>query len=210
MEIHIMAYRETERVVARKEDKRRRIIVAARGLIAEGGFAAVQMSAVAAVAGIATGTVYRYFPSKSELVADVFRVVTQWEVDVMGQVARGEGNAAERLEAAIATFSKRALIAQRLAYALIFEPIDPIVDAERMVFRRSYATIISGLLEEGMAAGIFPSQSQEIVANCIVGAMAEALVGPLATDNPHSSSGEQAIETIVDFCLKAVGYHTTP
>jgi len=201
-----MAYRETEQVVARKEDKRRRIIVAARGLIAEGGFSAVQMSTVAAVAGIATGTVYRYFPSKADLVTEVFRVVNQWEVDVMAQAAEADGTVGERLEAAVATFAKRALMAPRLAYAFIFEPVDPLVVAERFVFRRAYAEIISEILTQGVERGEIPPQPIAVIANCIVGASAEALVGPLARHNGSPADGEQAVQSIVKFCQNAVSH----
>src|SRR5258708_8914904 len=47
--------------------RRRRIIDAAMELAAEGGYEAVQMREVAARAGVALGTLYRYFPSKEQL-----------------------------------------------------------------------------------------------------------------------------------------------
>ena len=58
-----MAYRETAQVKARKDEVRASILEAARGLVGQGGFRAAQMSAVAARAGIAAGTIYRYFPT---------------------------------------------------------------------------------------------------------------------------------------------------
>ncbi len=200
-----MVYRETEKVIARKENKRRRIISAARELVSEGGLGAVQMSSVANAAGVATGTVYRYFPSKAELVAEVFRVVTQWEVDVMAQVAATDANPSQRLEGAIATFAKRALMAPRLAYALIFEPGDQLVEAERLVFRRSYAHIIAQILKEGVLQGEFRDQPVDTAANCIVGGFAEALIGPLAPDQTSDQNKQnETVQAIVNFCLKAV------
>jgi len=207
MEIHFMAYRQTERVLARKEKTRLLILKAARDAVAEGGFAAVQMSTVAAAAGLATGTLYRYFPSKTDLLTEIFRVVTQWEVDVMGQVAASDGTVRERLQAALEVFSARALQAPRLAYALIFEPVDPAVDAERLVFRRAYAEILGRLVEEGIANREFPKQDTAVVANCIVGALAEALVGPLAPGRSSTPEERQAaIDSIVSFCLNAVSH----
>lgn len=47
--------------------RRQRIIDAAVALASEGGYDAVQMREVAAAAGVALGTVYRYFPSKDHL-----------------------------------------------------------------------------------------------------------------------------------------------
>ena len=59
-----MPYRRTENVVRRLAARHDAIIAAARQIASEGGMAAVQIAAVAARAGIAAGTVYRYFPAR--------------------------------------------------------------------------------------------------------------------------------------------------
>ena len=64
-----MPYRRTENVKRRLAARRDAILAAARLLASEGGMASVQIAAVAARAGIAAGTVYRYFPAKTNLVA---------------------------------------------------------------------------------------------------------------------------------------------
>src|SRR5207245_2035829 len=64
-----MPYRRTANVVRKLAARHDAILAAACEAAAEGGMAAVQIAPVAARAGIATGTVYRYFPSKTELVA---------------------------------------------------------------------------------------------------------------------------------------------
>src|SRR5262245_46677980 len=72
-----MVYRRTHQVVKRLAARRSAILAAARDTAAEGGMAAVQIAPVAVRANVAAGTVYRYFPSKadliSELIADVSR-----------------------------------------------------------------------------------------------------------------------------------------
>ncbi|MCK0089395.1 TetR family transcriptional regulator [Rhodococcus sp. F64268] len=54
-----------------------RIVDSAKALASEGGYDAVQMRAVADRSGVALGTVYRYFPSKNQLL--VVAMVTQFE-----------------------------------------------------------------------------------------------------------------------------------
>ena len=78
-----MVYRHTPAVEARLHDNRSRILAAARALVSEGGWAEAQVASVAATAGLATGTVYRYFASKAELFAEVLSAVSQREVDVL-------------------------------------------------------------------------------------------------------------------------------
>jgi AcrR family transcriptional regulator len=72
-----MPYRPTERTEQRKAEARERIIRAALDQLADGGYASASVQAVAARAGVATGTVYRHFASKSDLFAEVFRRASQ-------------------------------------------------------------------------------------------------------------------------------------
>jgi TetR/AcrR family transcriptional regulator, cholesterol catabolism regulator len=52
---------------AAQRERRRRILDATLALASEGGYDAVQMRTVAECAGVALGTLYRYFPSKVHL-----------------------------------------------------------------------------------------------------------------------------------------------
>ncbi|MFI0419468.1 TetR family transcriptional regulator [Spongiactinospora sp. 9N601] len=54
-----------------QHQRRKRIVSAAAALASRGGVEAMQMRTVAERAGVALGTLYRYFPSKMELVAAV-------------------------------------------------------------------------------------------------------------------------------------------
>jgi AcrR family transcriptional regulator len=176
-----VAYRRTERTEARIAQTRERILSAARELIAHGGYREASVAAVAARAGVATGSVYRHFPSKAELFAEVFRRASQHEVDATLAAARAcDGDARMRMAAAIETFARRALRGRRLAWALLAEPVDPAVEAERLIFRRAYRDGFAALLTEGIAAGELAPQNVELTAAALVGALGEALVGPLA------------------------------
>ena len=58
---------ETEFSSAAQRERRQRILDATLALASKGGYEAVQMRAVADRAGVALGTLYRYFPSKIHL-----------------------------------------------------------------------------------------------------------------------------------------------
>jgi AcrR family transcriptional regulator len=58
-----------------KTDKRTEIIQAALELIAERGFHGVPMALIAGRAGVGAGTIYRYFASKEELIAELYRTL---------------------------------------------------------------------------------------------------------------------------------------
>src|ERR1700710_3285044 len=75
-----MVYRRTHQVVKRLAARRSAILAAARDAAAEGGMAAVQIAPVATRANVAAGTVYRYFPSKSDLVSELIAEVSRDEL----------------------------------------------------------------------------------------------------------------------------------
>jgi len=200
-----MAYRRTERIEARLADNRARILHAARTLVAEHGFRETQVALVASLADVAVGTVYRYFPSKADLFAEIVRTVSQREVDVLREIADSDGTASERLGAAVRAFASRALRGRRLAYAVIAEPVDPEVDDVRLEYRRIHCSTFERIVREGIDEGQFPAQDVAASAACLVGAFIEGLVGPLAMESAdRHGDGAKLIDAIERFALRAV------
>ncbi|MHA5626280.1 TetR/AcrR family transcriptional regulator [Pseudomonas aeruginosa] len=207
-----MVYRVTERRLQRDSALRERILQLGLRRVAEGGFAALTMQALADDAGIATGSLYRHFRGKGELAAEIFRRASQREVDALAVVLRGPGAPAWRLAEGLRRFAARAWSSQRLAFALIAEPVDPEVDEQRLRYREAYAALFVELLEEGRRSGAFQFSLVPLAAACLVGAIAEALVGPLspparaARDSGQPEPSLEPVSTaLVNFCLRAVG-----
>lgn len=176
-----MVYRQTPAVEARLQDNRSRILESARNLVSEGGWKEAQIASVAAAAGIATGTVYRYFPSKAELFAQVLSAVSQREVDVLAAIAQSGEPALDRLHSAVATFVKRAMRNPRLAYALIAEPCDREIDEARLTYRAAISEVIRSIIAAGQSAQEIRTDVQpDIAASVIVGGFMEGLIGPMS------------------------------
>ena len=208
-----MAYRETEHTRAKKAHTRQRLLKAARDLVAEGGFAAATAAAVAKRSEVAAGSIYRHFPNKAELVAEVFRYATEHEVEMVYQATQtDDSSCAERLQAGLTVFAQRALQGPRLAYALIAEPVDPRVEEERLKYRLAYAEIFEDLIREGMTAGEFVDQQPALSAAALVGMLSESLIGPLfiqrektAINDSDQPDHELLISQLNALCLRAVG-----
>lgn len=86
------------------------------------------------------------------------------------------------------------------------------VDEQRLLFREAYAELFIELLEDGVRSGEFRVNQLNLTAACLVGAIAEALVGPLSPPaRAAREAGLPAIElaavsqSLVTFCLRAVG-----
>lgn len=199
-----MPYRRTNRVEARLASDRERILVTARQLVAEGGFREAQIAAVAAMAEVGVGTIYRHFPSKADLFAEVVSAVSRREVGIVDRIAEAGGPATPRLADALRTFATRALRSGRLANTLIAEPAEPAVDEARLRYRRDLGRSIAGILDSGIQAGEFPRQDVEASAACLVGALLEGLVGPLAPSGQTGRDDPRLVDAIVAFCLRAV------
>ncbi|MGY4531696.1 AcrR family transcriptional regulator [Pseudomonas sp. TE3786] len=206
-----MAYRHSAARIDRDQEQRERILDCALLLVVEGGFAALTMHGLAERVGIATGSLYRHFRGKGELAAEVFTRASQREVDALAASLALPGSEPQRLAAALHQFADRAWQSRRLAFALIAEPVDPEVDESRLVYREAYADLLGTLIAEGVQSGAFRTSSIAISAACLVGAISEALVGPLS---PQARAAREAGEptqqladvsaALVSFCLRAL------
>src|SRR3982074_3917297 len=82
-----MVYRRTHQVVKRLAARRSAMLAGARDAAADGGMAAVQIAPVAVRANVAAGTVYRYFPSKADLISELIAEVSRDELAAMRRAA---------------------------------------------------------------------------------------------------------------------------
>lgn len=197
-----MPYRPTPRTEKVRLADRAAILKAARRLVARGGYGGASMSAIAAEAGLATGTLYRHFPSRAGLFAELFREVAAREVEETARAAVGD-SAAARLSAAVRTFAERALKQRRLAFALLAEPVDPAIEAERLAFRRAYAEVFARIVRDGVRSGELPRQDAALAGAALVGAVGEALVGPLSVAG-RPAQARRILPALVRFAVRSI------
>ena len=199
-----MPYRRTENVIRRLAARHDAIIAAAGALAAEAGINAVQIGPVAERAGIAAGTVYRYFPSKTDLIAALVIAVSEREIGAMQRAADAAPGPLSALAAAITTFAARALSQRKLIFALVAEPVEAGLDEARLTFRAAIAAEIGKRLSAAKGRQL-PEQDIAVVAPALVGALIEGLVGPLATTASDDAKMRDAVQTLTLFALRAVG-----
>ncbi|MGA8611429.1 MAG: TetR/AcrR family transcriptional regulator [Xanthobacteraceae bacterium] len=196
-----MPYRRTENVTRRLAARHAAIIAAARQAASEGGMAAVQIVPVALKAGIAAGTVYRYFPGKTNLVAAVLEEIADREIAALRRAADVAPGPLSALSAAIMTFAARALRDRRLTFAAIAEPVDAELDSARLAFRKGLAAEFSSLIAAATAGKHLPEQDAALSAAALVGLLVEGLVGPLAPE----AAGCDVIQSLTLVALRALG-----
>lgn len=200
-----MPYRRTENVVRRLAARHDAIVAAAGALAAEGGINAVQIGPVSKRANIATGTVYRYFPSKTDLVAALAASVTEREIGAMRRAADAAPGPLSALAAAIATFAARSLDSRKLSFALIAEPMDTAADEARLKFRAALTAELGKRLQAAIGASLAPPQDIAVAAPALTGALIEGLIGPLALELDGATRTRDAVQAVTLFALRAVG-----
>jgi AcrR family transcriptional regulator len=201
-----MPYRRTENVIRKLAARHEAIMAAARALAVEGGMAAVQMAPVAQRAGIAAGTIYRYFPSKIHLVSALVEALSVTEIAALERSADAAPGPMSALSAVIATFAARSLAERRLAFALIAEPVEPDLDRARVGYRRALATCLERRIATALAAKQLPDQDIAASARALVGALIEGLVGPLAPPSAADAGAARAqAQAMTLLGLRALG-----
>jgi AcrR family transcriptional regulator len=201
-----MAYRRTANVLRRLNARHDAIVDAARDAAAAGGMAAIQIAPVAERAGVAAGTVYRYFPGKIELVGALVESVAEREIAAVRRAADAAPGPLSALAAAVATFGARALRDRKLAWAVIAEPVDTDTDVVRQRYRRDLAAEIETRIRAAIEGDHLPEQDTQLAALSLLGAMLEGLIGPLAPesiDDPVRS--REAVQTLALFALRGLG-----
>jgi len=200
-----MPYRRTENVVRRLAEREQAILAAALGLAAERGMGAVQITAVAERAQIAAGTVYRYFPSKTDLIAALVDTVAARELAAMRSAADAAPGPLSALAAAIATFAARALQDRNLVWAVTAEPVDAELNAVRLNFRKVLTNELEKRIGTAIAGKHLPEQNARGAAPALLGALVEGLIGPLAPSQHAPGAARAAVQAVTLFSLRALG-----
>ena len=198
-----MPYRRTENVSRRLAARRAAIIAAACITASEGGLAALQIELIAAKAGIAAGTVYRYFPGKTDLVAALLGEISEAEIGALRRAAEAAPGPLSALAAAIMTFAARALRERRLLYAAIAEPVDADLNSAQATFRNALASEFAALITTAASRGQLPEQDTGLATAALLGILIEGLLGPHA---PHAANRERdVVQTLTLIVLRALG-----
>jgi AcrR family transcriptional regulator len=144
-----------------REVYRDAILDAAARVFVRRGFAGTRMSDVAAEAGLATGTLYNYFPNRDELLASLVERVTQ---ELMSEVS-GAGEAAaeaplrtqleQMVRAAFEHFDQHRVLFAVFAEAGSISPKPREIAARQCLHaQRDYHCLFEGALSRGVETGV--------------------------------------------------------
>jgi AcrR family transcriptional regulator len=191
-----MAYRRTARVIQRLNARRDSVVAAARDIASESGLAAVQIVPVAARAGMATGTVYRYFPAKTDLVAAVIGEVITQECAAISVAAAAAPGPLSALAAGIVTFSARIARRRQLIRAVLSQPVDSEIEHLRAAARQALTAEFERLISVAVEGQNLPEQEARLASVAVTGALLDGMTSldvPAEMDESSARNVAQAL-----------------
>jgi len=153
----------------------REILAAARQLLDQRGLEAMTMEEIAAVAGVAKGTLYLYFQSKDDLIQALITLVGENILKDMEVALQAPGMPAEKLRRVVSVLLEY-LNRERLLFPIYARELLRGRRESREGFWRNYqeleerfVTLVTGLFAEGIAAGQFISANPRLLTFLIRG-----------------------------------------
>ena len=190
---------------AAQRDRRRRILDATVALASTGGFDAVQMRAVAELADVALGTLYRYFPSKIHLlVSALARQFEETEAASLGRRPIPGEDPADRviyvLTRATRGMQREPYLTEALTRAFMFA--DKTVAGEIHVVGLRLAAMLNRALKgDQYVEGAEPTDHDIAVARVISDVWLAALVS-WVTGRTTAEEVSEHLETAVELILR--------
>jgi AcrR family transcriptional regulator len=142
---------EAEAGSAAQRERRTRILDATLGLASQGGYDAVQMRAVAERAGVALGTLYRYFPSKIHLLVGALTEQLEQMQDKLDRRPIPGDAPADRmvyvLSRATRNMQRDPMLTEAMTRAFMFA--DPSAAAEVNTVARQMARMFARAMHDG-------------------------------------------------------------
>ena len=188
----------------RQNQSRQKIIDAAMGLFSESGYHYASMDDIAGSAGVAKGTLYYNFPTKSAL----FLVIVRDGLDQMMASIKKEiqdDRSAKQHTEAIIRYHIETYIAYPQLVRIMFKELsgglNPDVQSEIKGLRQRYSTFIAGLLEHAETNNTVRNSDSELLANALIDLFFSTAL--FANENPRVSA-EEAYQFLKSFLFSGL------
>ncbi len=191
----------------RRADPHRRaaILAAARAVFLTEGYADVRVTAIAARAGVAAGTLYLYFDSKEAialaLVDDVLARMHEHLAPCLAQLDTPAGVAALVHEALAFASMEQHLMRLLPADVLLRKATTPPVSPSPA--RRRLREALSRALAEGMRRGTIRSYDPAVLAEAVIGLVTWAIEACFQRDEDDSAPYEPTVARFLQMALLA-------
>lgn len=194
---HVQGAAPAEPTTPPPPDKRAAIVAAACELMGDASFGGTPVPAVAERAGVAIGTIYRYFPGKDALANAVYREAKLAMQGFLHEALAGAGSARDafgRLWRGLFAFAHHHPAAFRF---LELHRHQPYLDAASQVVARRVFADVADFVRSAQAQGAVRAASPELLIalafGAFVGLMKEAEAGHVQLDDVAIEHAEESV-----------------
>jgi len=194
---------------SRNADKYQRILDAAIEVIAQHGYASSRVTDIAALAGVADGTIYLYFHNKEELLMEAINTAFEGFLSRARAELTQLHDPRERLRRM--AFLHLSMLGGNRNLAIVFQT--ELRHSAKFLAQFStkhlidYFTLIRHEIREGQRLGLFRADlSDKIAANCFFGALDEMVTSWVLSETDYPLGG--VADAVVDVILKGLENRT--
>lgn len=193
------------------EETHERIARAAEDLFRRLGFAKTSVADIARAVEMSPANIYRFFPSKTAIVATICRrSLQEVEAEVL-RVAHMPGTPQARITAvhlAIIAYHKANFLTERGVYDMVVVAIENNWDAIE-AHKARIRDVLAGILEEGIKEGAFLPHAPGAVAALLLSACVR-FCHPMLVAEHIGDDLEGELKTHIAFILRAIECVPTP
>lgn len=186
-------------------DRRREILAAAAGVFAAKGFRGATTAEIARQAGIAEGTIFRYFPTKKDLLFGLFESLALEPLARLSQEVAGEGNedaVRQLIQSRFSFIREHGELVRLLVYEGQFQEELRQGLAERVM--EPAARVVEGFVRDRMAAGDFRDDLDPRLVTRLLTGFIWSLVITAPMRNLQEEDDEPFLSTVVEVFLRGV------
>lgn len=199
-----MAYRKTAATEARKDARRRRLLDAATRMFGSRGYHAATVPMIVAEAQSSVGSFYLYFRNKEDIFAAVLEGLGERIAEIFCEVEGRGGDPLTRIQQAIESLFLFFAQNPEEARILIVESsgLSPRLEQVRRAILHHHAEEVRNDLLATPEA--FVVADPTVAAQCLVGAVYEALYSWLELGPEQRQSADQVAHAVADYNMRAL------
>ena len=198
-----------ERANKKRELRRREILDVARGVFAEKGYHHTHVADIIEAAGIARGTFYLYFESKSAIFLELLeQLLSEVRSSIVGvDTSDSAPPVQEQLVDRIQRILHLVVENHALTTILMREAVglDAEVDAKMREFYQSLHFYVRDALERGKGMGLLRDLDTEVAAFCVLGTIKQLMEQLVMSEDGHLAADVDRVALgVLDFNLRGL------
>lgn len=200
-----MVYKKTQKVREKLQNKKEKIIKAAKEILAEKSYGEISIKAIAKKAGIATGTFYLYFSNKEALIDSIVEEMYQ-ELLAVIKLERSKYDCVfDKLQASMEACLKLFIKEENLAKILLVKlpGINNAFNKKLAEIEKELIKLTKKDLDDLKTQGLLPEQDTLVSATAFVGTFRQVLISWLKEGEPQDL--QSAFKTLMKYNLRGLG-----